>query len=182
MSGRPIPASRSRLRTGAALPIKWKVDPGPVVPEKFAELLEREELRRARTGEVLTVAILDVDGIDVINRRHSQDVGDEVLGACNEALHKTLRGVDVIARTGADEFCILLHATDGAGADGWAARFDLALEAETMPLATGPVTCAVGVCCTSEAPSLMEAAIRARRRMAAIQQVRRLLRERPGGT
>lgn len=155
------------------------MEPGPAVPEKFAELLEREELRRARTGELLTVAVLDVDGIDVINRRHSEDVGDQVLASCADALHKTLRAVDVIARTGPDEFCILLHATDGEGADGWAARFDIALEAETTGLPTGPVTCAVGLCCTSEAPSLMEAAIRARRRMAAIQQVRRLLRERP---
>lgn len=154
------------------------MDPGPSVPDEFADLLQREELRRARTAEIITVAVLDVDGLEEINTRYGRELGDTALAACLDALHETLRAIDVVARTGADEFSVLLHATDGAGADGWAARFDLALESETSGLDPGPITCALGLCCTTEAPTLMEAGIRARRRMAAIQEVRRLLRER----
>jgi diguanylate cyclase (GGDEF)-like protein len=148
------------------------------VPQKFLELLEREELRRARTGEVLTVAVIDVDGLGHINATHGDEAGDAVLSACADALHKTLRAVDVVARSGADEYSVLLHATESAGAEGWAERFHGALEAETAPLGTGDVTCALGVASTSDSVTLMEAAASARRRMAAIQEVRRLLRER----
>jgi diguanylate cyclase (GGDEF)-like protein len=154
------------------------MDRDDAVPEKFAELLEREELRRARTGEVLTVAVLDVDGLGAINVEHGDEAGDAVLQACADALHATLRSVDVVARTGADEYSVLLHATGSVGAEGWAERFGAAFDVATAGLGTPSTSCALGLGSTSETVSLMEAAARARRRMAAIQEVRRVLRER----
>ena len=177
MGGRPrgLPLVFEATRTDAD---HLGMDPDDIVEAKFAELLEREELRRARTGEVLTVAILDVDGFGRINADHGDEAGDAVLEACAGALHDTLRSVDVVARTGADEYAVLLHATGSAGAEGWAERFHAAVDERTLQLDTGAVTCALGLCSTGDDITLMEAAASARRRMAAIQEVRRLLRER----
>ena len=73
---------------------------------------------------------------------------------------------------------MLLHATGSVGAEGWAERFGAAFDAATAALPGGSATCALGLGSTGDTVSLMEAAANARRRMAAIQEVRRMLRER----
>jgi diguanylate cyclase (GGDEF)-like protein len=138
--------------------------------EQFELLLAREELRRARTGETLAVAVLDLDGLGAVNARHGAAAGTEMLRRCAEALRGSLRSVDELARTGADEFSVLLHATDARNAAIWAGRFEDALE---------PVTCAVGIADTAESPTLLDAAATARRRMEFVQTMRKLRRARP---
>ena len=149
--------------------------------EDFDALLVREELRRGRTDEVLSIAVLDVDGLRNVNALLGASVGTEVLRICAAALRETARTVDVIARTGADEFSVLLHATDARSANAWADRFELAVDSAAAEHPAAPVTCALGLADTSEEPSLMEVAARARRRMEVIQTVRKLRRAREGG-
>jgi diguanylate cyclase (GGDEF)-like protein len=149
--------------------------------EEFSALLEREELRRGRTSEKLAVAVLDVDGLGAVNKIHGAAVGTHILRACAEVLHQTLRGVDQVARTGPDEFSVLLHATDSEQAAVWEERFEDMLDACGRNLPASPVTCAIGIADTGEAPTLMEVAIRARRRMEVIQTVRKLRRARESG-
>ena len=79
-------------------------------PEDFDALLAREELRRGRTGELLSVAMIDVDGLRRVNREQGAGAGSEVLRLCVTTLRSTLRAVDEIARVGPDEFAALLHA------------------------------------------------------------------------
>src|SRR5919106_3835637 len=112
--------------------------------DAFSALLEREELRRGRTNETLAVAVLDLDGLGAVNKVHGAAVGTHLLRTCAEVLHQTLRGVDELARTGPDEFSVLLHATDAERAAAWEERFEDMLE---------PVTCAVGLADTAEAPT-----------------------------
>jgi diguanylate cyclase (GGDEF)-like protein len=147
----------------------------------FTALLEREELRRGRTGEELTVAVLDVDGFGAVNERHGEEAGTQALVACADALRQSLRAPDEVARTGPDEFTVLLHATDSKAAMAWEQRFEETLEALSAKLPTAPVTCAIGIADTGEAPTLMEVAARARRRMEVIQTVRKLKRARESG-
>jgi len=149
--------------------------------EGFETLLAREELRRSRTGESLAVAVMDLDGLSAINARHGAATGTELLRSCAESLRLTLRAVDELARTGPDEFAALLHATDATGASAWSDRFEEALDATTREHPAAPVTCALGIADTSEAPTLMEVAVRARRRMEVVQTVRKLRRAREGG-
>jgi diguanylate cyclase (GGDEF)-like protein len=149
--------------------------------DDFAALLTREELRRARTGETLAVAVLDVDGMRAANARHGAAVGTEALRRCADSLQRSLRAVDELARTGADEFSVLLHATNARNAATWARRFEDAIEHAAASHPAAPLTCAVGIADTDEAPTLMEAAARARRRMEAIQALRRLRRGRESG-
>jgi diguanylate cyclase (GGDEF)-like protein len=67
------------------------------------------ELARARRGESeVSVALLDVDRFKAYNDRHGHRAGDELLHACSGAWRDQLRGADVLARVGGDEFAILL--------------------------------------------------------------------------
>jgi diguanylate cyclase (GGDEF)-like protein len=147
----------------------------------FQALLTREELRRARTGELLTVAKLDVDGLRRLNRHHGAAAGSELLRLCVATLRATLRAVDEIARTGPDEFSVLLHATDARRASVWADRYEDALHDASADHPAGPVTCSIGLADTSDDQSLLQADAKAHRRMEVTQTVRKLRRSREGG-
>jgi diguanylate cyclase (GGDEF)-like protein len=137
--------------------------------EQFDALLAREELRRARTHEIMAVAVLDVDGLRDVNAAHGAVAGTEMLRRCADALRQSVRAVDEVARTGPDEFSVLLHATDARSATAWAERFEDLLD---------PVTCALGIADSAEAPTLMDVAAVARRRMEFVQTMRKLRRAR----
>jgi diguanylate cyclase (GGDEF)-like protein len=149
--------------------------------DAFTALLEREELRRGRTGEELAVAVLDMDGFGEVSERHGEDGATRALVACADALRQSLRAPDEVARTGPDEFTALLHATDAKAATAWEERFEETLQALGDSLPMAPVTCAIGIADTGEAPTLMDVAARARRRMEVIQTVRKLKRARERG-
>jgi diguanylate cyclase (GGDEF)-like protein len=149
--------------------------------DQFEALLTREELRRARTDETLVVAVLDLDGLREANGRHGAAAGTEMLRQCADALVRSLRSVDDLARTAPDEFSVLLHATDASSATAWARRFEDALESSTTVHPAAPLTCAIGIADTTETPTLMEAALRARKRMEVVQALRKLRRNRDRG-
>ena len=76
---------------------------------------------------------------------------------------------------------MLLHATDAERATAWEERFEDMLDACGRNMPASPVTCSIGIADTAEAPTLMEVAVRARRRMEVIQTVRKLRRARESG-
>jgi len=149
--------------------------------ENFDALLAREELRRGRTGELMSIAMIDVDGLRRVNREHGAGAGSEVLRLCVSTLRATLRAVDEIARVGPDEFAVLLHATESRNANIWADRFEDELAAVSFEHVAGPVTCSIGIADTSNHPSLMETAAKAHRRMEVTQTMRKLRRARESG-
>lgn len=76
-----------------------------------------EELSRARRfGEVLGVAIVDIDRFKRINDQFGHVAGDQVLREIAACLKKNMRGSDVLARFGGDEFVVLLPHTSREGA------------------------------------------------------------------
>jgi diguanylate cyclase (GGDEF)-like protein len=160
------------------------MDPLADLPDakSFAELLAREELRRSRTGELLAVAVIDLDGIRAINARHGASAGTDMLRRCAEAVRSAIRTVDQVARTGPDDFSVLLHATDSRSAHVWAERFEESFETWARDHPAAPATCSVGLADSDEAPTLLEVAVRARKRMEVVQTVRKLRRAREGGS
>ena len=120
--------------------ITWMaIDPLTDLPtaDDFHALLAREELRRARTGETLTIAMLDVDGLRWVNAHHGAGTGSDVLRLCVSVLRSNLRAVDELARMGPDEFGVLLHATDSRNAGIWADRFEDELQAVSFEMDAG---------------------------------------------
>ena len=170
-------------KASALRPMNEAMDLLSDLPDRdtFAALLAREELRRSRTHESLAVAVLDLDGIRAINARHGAPAGTELLRRCAEAVTSTIRAVDQLARTGPDDFSVLLHAADSRSAEIWAERFEAALETHSRDHPAAPVTCSVGFADSDEAPTLLEVAARARKRMEVVQTVRKLRRARGGG-
>jgi len=72
----------------------------------------REELARAsRTGQPLSVAIIDVDKLKTVNDSWGHQVGDRFIASVASALQGGLREGDWVARWGGDEFVVALTST-----------------------------------------------------------------------
>ncbi len=51
---------------------------------------------------------IDLDGFKLINDSYGHNVGDDLLIETSNRLQKSIRGVDIVARIGGDEFIVLL--------------------------------------------------------------------------
>ncbi|MFG6432757.1 diguanylate cyclase domain-containing protein [Roseateles sp. LYH14W] len=76
-----------------------------LLQDRLAFLLRDAE----RNGRWLAVCYLDLDGFKAVNDQHGHDAGDAVLRAAAERLTASVRGNDVVARMGGDEFVLVLN-------------------------------------------------------------------------
>jgi diguanylate cyclase (GGDEF)-like protein len=88
----------------------------------FQEDLARELQRVGRSGDPLSLLVLDVDGLKEINDRLGLQAGDERLQAVAHAIRSSQRGSDAAYRIGGDEFAIVLVGTRALGALEYAQR------------------------------------------------------------
>ena len=95
------------------------LDPLTRLPNRrFFEGRLAEELSRASRDATYVGAVLvvDVNELKAVNDELGHAAGDKILTEIGTALRNALRAPDVCARTGGDEFMILLPDTDAAGA------------------------------------------------------------------
>jgi diguanylate cyclase len=102
-----------------------------VIKDPLTGLLNRrgfdqavEQLRS--TGPALTAAsllMLDLDHFKRVNDKYGHQFGDQVLGATAKVLNSVIKGRDLAARFGGEEFVVLLPETPESGAVALAEQF-----------------------------------------------------------
>lgn len=65
--------------------------------------------RTARLGTALAVAIIKLDNLDLIRQELGQHISDEVLRSAAKRIQDTIRGCDMVAYNGSEEFLVLFE-------------------------------------------------------------------------
>jgi diguanylate cyclase (GGDEF)-like protein/putative nucleotidyltransferase with HDIG domain len=91
-----------------------RTDPLTGLPNRVAlhEAVEREIERATPHNRALSVVVIDLDRFNRINERHGIAAGDRVLYSVANLLEERSRLMDVVARSGGEEFAILLPEMD----------------------------------------------------------------------
>ncbi len=97
-----------------ALKAKCTTDPLTHVRNvrSFGGILAHEFKSAKRYNTSLSILVLDIDHFKVVNDTHGHHSGDYVLKELAVILTRSVRESDVVARTGGEEFCILLPKAD----------------------------------------------------------------------
>ncbi|HSO94066.1 MAG TPA: diguanylate cyclase [Candidatus Dormibacteraeota bacterium] len=82
----------------------------------FLDRIAKEIARANAAQEAFSVVFLDVDDLKVVNDTYGHLAGDALLREVANALTDAVRGEDVVARYGGDEFVVLLPGTPRAAA------------------------------------------------------------------
>jgi diguanylate cyclase (GGDEF)-like protein len=89
-----------------------RVDPltGLLNRRGLQERMAVEVARMLRDGATLAVVMFDIDHFKRVNDAYGHEVGDRVLAWIGSLLGDEVRGADVAARTGGEEFVVILPA------------------------------------------------------------------------
>jgi diguanylate cyclase (GGDEF)-like protein len=95
-------------------------------------LIESADLVRAvvlRAERRISIVAIDLNDFKGYNDRHGHLAGDRLLADLAQSWQGVLRSADILARTGGDEFVLVLADTDAASAHGLLARLHEANQA-----------------------------------------------------
>ncbi len=93
----------------------------------FQDHLTREIKRVTRTGEPLSMLLIDIDDFKQLNDRFGHAAGDELLTGLARIMNDTIRESDLLARYGGEEFVVLASDTELLGAYGLAEKIRTAV-------------------------------------------------------
>lgn len=79
---------------------------------QFRQALEAEGSRMAREGGSFVLGVFDLDHFKRVNDEWGHDAGDQALVHIGHVVQGQLRAYDLVARTGGEEFVLLLPHTD----------------------------------------------------------------------
>jgi len=94
----------------------------------FQDHLTREIKRIGRTGEALSMILMDLDDFKKLNDLYGHSAGDELLVGVANILVESVRESDLLARYGGEEFVILATGTSFEGAISMAEKIRMSVE------------------------------------------------------
>lgn len=93
----------------------------------------RQFMKRSVVGrEMLSIVMVDVDHFKAVNDTHGHEAGDDVLLQLSDRLRENVRPMDVVCRSGGEEFLIIMPETSGDLACAAAERIRRAVAAESF--------------------------------------------------
>jgi diguanylate cyclase (GGDEF)-like protein len=125
----------ANLRNLSLAERRASTDPLTGLPNKrgLEDSFKRMMAHASRSLTVLSAVVIDLDHFKHINDNFGHDRGDEVLAAFGVMLRSNLREADLAARSGGEEFIVLLPDTDRAGALRVAEHLRLATKSLVIP-------------------------------------------------
>jgi diguanylate cyclase (GGDEF)-like protein len=96
---------------------------------------EREIAASARDHTKLSLLLMDLDHFKKVNDSSGHAAGDQVLQRLAIRLRSSVRGADAVVRFGGEEFVVLLHGSDAAGAASAAEALRVAVQEVALPQA-----------------------------------------------
>jgi diguanylate cyclase (GGDEF)-like protein len=115
----------------------------------FRRRLGQELAQAARAGEPLSVMLCDLDGLKAINDTYGHDAGDRALRSVGDIIRRCVRLMDSSARTGGDEFAVILPSAgyDEALVLGERIRRRVALGLSHVVTGEKAATISIGIAC-----------------------------------
>lgn len=125
----------------------------------FLNAMEKSCDQARKTGQPLSILVMDVDHFKSINDNHGHNVGDSVLKKITSIVNAGLRHGDVLGRIGGEEFAVFLPDTDLGAALAIAERIRAKVCAEPLVVGNTSMNCSVsmGVAVLKDGDSLDDA-------------------------
>jgi diguanylate cyclase (GGDEF)-like protein/PAS domain S-box-containing protein len=105
----------------------------------FLKQAEREFERMRRTGQPLTIVMVDIDHFKAVNDSYGHAAGDLVLAMIADCCRKQSRNIDILSRFGGEEFIILLTDASLEAANRIVTRLHQAIAGSSVSTIKGEV-------------------------------------------
>lgn len=132
---------------------------GALNRRSFHEITEYEIKQSHRYMRPLTITYIDLDNFKTINDSLGHNVGDILLSTVAKTILENTRDIDLVARIGGDEFCVLFPETDAKAAGELLTRLRIRLN-DAMTAKEWPVTFSMGAITYITPPTSVESMLK----------------------
>lgn len=129
------------------------------------DLVATEAAQLERYHRPVSIVSADLDGLKATNDRLGHAAGDLLIRAGADALRAHARAGDVVARTGGDEFVVLLHEADAGAARRYVRRVRSAIARARTRASLQSLRVSIGSATAAEGDRLADVISRADRAM-----------------